>query len=200
MHAPDTAGPDFAALPPSAHDTLDAQGLVNTDLVQGVFAARDLEWETELLTRLSEQEQRLRAFTRTRFRADPHAVVQLAVRMVKAIDADAACHAERHTLIRANLPATRGAFAPFLRQADVLPPPTPARTLFGLTLVPARMDPTVRTAAAALVCELPAVIEGYLLLLGNGFATGHAAAKWVETCGVFVRQLTTITRHITDAG
>ncbi len=200
MRVHDTTRPDFVASPPSAHDTLDAQGLVNTDLVQGVFAARDLEWEAELLTRLSEQEQRFREFTRKRFQADPHAVVRLAVRMVQAIDADAACHAERATLIRANLPATRQAFAPFLRQADALPKPLPARTVLGFTLAPSRVDPVVRTSAAALVCELPAVLEGYLLLLGNGFATGHAAAKWIETAGVFVRQLTRIARHITDAG
>ncbi|QEL14693.1 hypothetical protein [Limnoglobus roseus] len=200
MRSPDTSRPEFVAPPPSAHDTLDAQGLVNTDLVQGVFAARDLEWETELLTRLSEQEQRFREFTRRKFQADPHGVLGLAVRMVQAIDADAACHAERATLIRANLPATRTAAAPFLRQAEALPKPPPPRTVLGFTVSTPRVEPVVRSSAAALVRELPTVIESYLLLLGNGFATGHAAAKWVETSSVFTRQLTKLTRHITDAG
>jgi hypothetical protein len=37
--------------------------------------------------------------------------------------------------------------------------------------------------------NLPAVLERYLLVLGGGFSGGPAAAKWVETCGVFLTQV-----------
>ena len=37
--------------------------------------------------------------------------------------------------------------------------------------------------------NLPAVLERYLLVLGSGFTSGPAAAKWVETCGVFLTQV-----------
>ena len=190
---------DFATTVETAQDTLEMQAVVTTDPnTQPLFAARDEEWETELLTHLSEQEQRLREFTRSRFHKEPHAVVQLAVRMVQAIDAYTACHAERATLIRAHLPETRQASGQFILQADSLPKPVAAKKLFGFTVSASRIDPAQRAACAAGVTELPKVIEAYLLLLGNGFATGQSAAKWVETCGVFIRQLTKLTKHITE--
>jgi hypothetical protein len=188
-----------AATMASAQDTLDTQAVLDTDLLtRPVFAARDAEWEAELLTHLSEQEQRLREFTRSRFRADPHEVLMLAVRTVQAIDAYTACHAERATLIRAHLPETRKAADQYLREAAGLPRPAPARTVFGFAVSAPRIEPAVRGECVRLLTGLPPVIEAYLLLLGNGFATGQSAAKWVETCGVFVRQLTKLTKHITE--
>lgn len=196
---PDSTKPEIALTTPTASDTLDGESGANTDLVQPLFAARDLEWEAELLTQLSEQEQRLREFTRRRFQAEPHAVVQLAVRMVQALDVYTALHAERATLIRLNLPATRQVSGQFILKAETMPKPEPGRKLLGFTVSAPRVDPVVRVSAAMVVAELPSVIESYLLLLGNGFATGQMAAKWVETIGVFIRQLTKLTKHITDA-
>lgn len=196
---PDSTKPELALTSPTASDTLDSESGATTDLMQPVFAARDVEWEAELLTHLSEQEQRLREFTRRRFQTEPHGVVQLAVRMVQALDVYTALHAERATLIRLNLPATRQASGEFIRKAETLPKPESGRKLLGFTVSAPRVSPEARVAAAMVVAELPAVIESYLLLLGNGFATGPMAAKWVETIGVFVRQLTKLTKHITDA-
>ena len=179
-------------------DTLDTHFGVNTQLLaQPVFLERDLEWEAELLGHLSEQEQRLREFARSRFAADPHGTVQGAVRMVQALDAYTACQAERATLVRAHLPETRKVSGQYILKAEALPKPPPAKSVFGIVLAPRRVLPSQRQACAEVVRELPGAIEAYLLLLANGFATGPMAAKWVETSGVFIRQLTKLTAHVT---
>ena len=182
-----------------AQDTLDTQSIVNTQLLsQPVFIERDREWEAELLGQLSEQEQRLREFTRSRFASDPHATVAAAVRMIQALDAYTACQAERSTLVRAQLPETRKVSGQYILKAESLPKPTPPRKLLGWTVGSPRVNPALRTACAQTVRELPSAIEAYLLVLGSGFATGPIAAKWVETCGVFIRQLNKLVNHITE--
>ena len=179
-------------------DTLDTHFGVNTQLLaQPVFLERDLEWEAELLGHLSEQEQRLRVFARSRFAADPHGAVLGAVRMVQALDAYTACQAERATLVRAHLPDTRKVSGQYILKAEALPKPPPAKSVFGFVLAPPRVLPAHRQACAEVVRDLPGAIEAYLLLLANGFATGPMAAKWVETSGVFIRQLTKLTAHVT---
>jgi hypothetical protein len=190
-------------LPPTtadAQDTLDTQFGVNTQLLaQPVFFERDRDWEAELLGQLSEQEQRLRDFTRTRFANDPYSAVQSAIRMVQALDAYTACQAERATLVRAHLPETRKGSGQYILKAESLAKPLPPRTVLGIAIGPPRIGPAQRQAYSEIVRELPGAIEPYLLLLGNGFATGPMAAKWVETSGVFVRQLTKLVNHVTDA-
>ncbi len=182
----------------SSQDTLDTHFGVNTQLLaQPVFLERDLEWEADLLGHLSEQEQRLREFTRSRFAADPHGAVLGAVRMVQALDAYTACQAERATLVRAHLPETRKVSGQYIMKAEALPKPAAGKSLFGIVLAPPRVLPAHRQACAEVVKELPGAIEAYLLLLANGFATGPMAAKWVETSGVFIRQLTKLTTHVT---
>lgn len=182
----------------ASQDTLDTHHGVNTQLLaQPVFLDRDIEWEAELLGHLSEQEQRLREFTRSRFASDPFGTVQGAVRMVQALDAYCACLAERATLVRANLAETRKVCAEYVAKVGALPPALPPRTVLGVVVGAARITPPVRLACAEVVRELPRAIESYLLLLANGFATGPMAAKWVETSGVFIRQLTKLTTHVT---
>lgn len=190
-------------LPPTtadSQDTLDTHFGTNTQLLaQPVFLERDRDWEGELLGHLSEQEQRLREFTRTRFANDPFSAVQGAIRMVQALDAYTACQAERATLVRAHLPETRKISGQYILKAESLAKPLPPRTVLGVVLGAPRTTPVQRQSYAAVVRELPGAIEPYLLLLGNGFATGPMAAKWVETCGVFIRQLTKLVNHVTDA-
>lgn len=183
-----------------AQDTLDTHFNVNTQLlVQPIFVERDLQWEAELLGHLSEQEQRLREFTRSRFAADPHGAVQAAVRMVQALDAYTACQAERATLVRTHLPETRKISGEYILKAESLPKPPAPKTVLGIVVAQPRIDPARRQACANIVRELPAAIEPYLMVLANGFATGPLAAKWVETSGVFIRQLTKLVQHVTGS-
>ncbi len=180
-------------------DPVDTQFGVQTELLaQPVFLERDLEWEGELLCQLSEQEQRFRDFTRSRFASDPHGSVFLAVRMVQGLDGYSAALAERAAPVRTQLPETRKISGQYILKAESLPKPAPPRTLLGVIVAPPRIPAEHRRAYAEHVRELPKIIEAYVLLLGNGFSTGPIAAKWVETCSVFIRQLTKLVNHITE--
>lgn len=182
-----------------SQDTLDTQPGANTQLLaQPMFVERDLAWEAELLGHLSEQEQRLREFTRSRFASDPYAAVQAALRMVQAMDAYCACQAEQSPLVRSNLAGTAKVCGEFVKKVVALPNGAPPRTFFGMVVAAPRVSPPARLACAEVVRGLPRAIESYLLLLANGFVTGPMAAKWVETSGVFIRQLTKLTAHITS--
>lgn len=182
----------------ASQDTLDTQHGANTQLLtQPVHAERDSEWEAELLGYLSEQEQRFGEFTRSRFTSDPFAAVQEALRMVQAVDRYCAVQAGRAELVRKHLDETRAICAEYVKKVGNLPQPQPPRTVLGLVVSAPRITPPVRLACAEVVRDLPRAIESYLLLLANGFATGPMAAKWVETSGVFIRQLTKLTTHIT---
>jgi hypothetical protein len=182
-----------------SQDTLDTQSGTNTQqLAQPVFLERDREWEAELLGHLSELEQRLREFSRSRFAADPHATVSAAVRMVQELDTYAAGQAERASLVRAQLPETRKIAGQYILKAESLARPLPPRRIFGVPIGSPRLTAAQRQNCGQVLRELPAAVEAYLLVLGNGFATGPMAAKWVETSGVFNRQLNKLVVHITE--
>jgi hypothetical protein len=162
------------------------------------FVVRDIEWEAELLTHLSEQEQRLREFSRTRFRKNPYEIAECALSMIRSIDAYSATHAEQVAIIQSSIGKIRSQSSSFLGAFATLQKPSEPRTLFGFTIGSPKPAPNSHELASKTLSLLPATLEAYLLLLGNGFATGHMAAKWVETCGIFMRQLNKLISSITN--
>jgi hypothetical protein len=152
--------------------------------------AQDMEWEGELLELLSGLEQQLGVLTQRKARTWPPTLVRHGLDLVRTV----AVFAETKS---AGRPATLVALADARVEAghttrkaetvvrDAGPEPGPLAVVFGGT----KLTPEHRESCFWVLRTLPTVLEKYLLAFGGGFVTGPAAAKWVETCGVFVTQV-----------
>jgi hypothetical protein len=151
--------------------------------------ARDLEWETTLLTLLSELEQRIMVVTPRKFQSDPCCAVHQLGDLLLVLDEYTSTYAKGHLLIADRLTDARLLAKRFENSRKTLPTSLPTRNLLGFAI---RRDAAMirqRELCRTLIAEAPKSFESYLMALANGFSTGQGAAKWIETCSVFLRQV-----------
>jgi hypothetical protein len=155
-----------------------------------ILNAQDVVWEGELLEFLSELEQQLGVLTGRRARTWPPTLVRHGLSLVKTVSAFADAKASAYPKAQPHLAAARVEAGHTVRKAETVvrdagPEPGPLAAVFGGT----KLSAEHRESCFWVLRTLPTVLEKYLLAFGSGFTTGPAAAKWVETCGVFITQV-----------
>jgi hypothetical protein len=188
-----------AARPASSVVTVPIMNLATWD--GGSHDARDGQWEETLLVFLSELEQYVAKFGQRGIRDWPPAAVQHGLEVVQFVAQFTQERIGDQPSTNRYLNEAKAAKLRAESAAAALASVKPGRfgALAGLLGNKPKLSPEIRESCFWVLRALPADLERYFLALGCGFASGRTAAKWVETCGVFLSHLKRVVTAIEKA-
>ncbi|MGL4420190.1 MAG: hypothetical protein ACRCZF_05970 [Gemmataceae bacterium] len=149
----------------------------------------DSGWEAELLGVLSELEQMLGGLTRQAVQEWPPEAVRLGLKLIQTVADFAEAHFRDDGQVRKHLETARQEAARTIRSAEQVLADLGPESTFRRLFKARRLTNEQMESCHWVLRTLPGALERYLLVLGCGYSTGPAAAKWVETCGVFLTQV-----------